>query len=56
MTELLFHGREKDETLMIKQVWTHMGATPYEDNDNGSKPVGSDTVIDKAREIANEIP
>lgn len=24
-------SKEKDETLMIAQVWTHMGATPYED-------------------------
>lgn len=41
---------------MIEQVWKHMGATPYEDDDHGSKSVEDETVIDKAREVTNQIP
>lgn len=38
-TELLMRGKEKDETLMIAQVWTHMGVTPFEDVGDTGKGV-----------------
>lgn len=31
-TELLFHKKDKDVTLMSHRVWTHMGAKPYHDS------------------------
>ncbi|KAH6681205.1 oxidoreductase [Plectosphaerella plurivora] len=55
-TELLFHGKEKDETLMIRQVWLHMGATPYEDVDQAGKPVDSASIADTTREAVNQVP
>ncbi|KAK1991812.1 FAD/NAD(P)-binding domain-containing protein [Colletotrichum falcatum] len=32
-TELLFHSKDKEVTLMIERAWTHMGAKPYEDKE-----------------------
>jgi len=53
---LLFHAQEKEQTLMIEQVWKHMGATPFVDEDHGKKPVGNETAMDTAREVTNQVP
>ncbi|EEY23156.1 hypothetical protein D7B24_007600 [Verticillium nonalfalfae] len=55
-TELLFHKQETDETLMVADVWRFMGATPYEDDDDKSKPAGAESTADKTREITNDLP
>ncbi|KAK2013824.1 FAD/NAD(P)-binding domain-containing protein [Colletotrichum eremochloae] len=32
-TELLFHSKDKEVTLMIERAWINMGAKPYEDKE-----------------------
>ena len=34
---LLFHGKDKDVTLMAAQAWSRMGQTPYVDDDDNDK-------------------
>ncbi|TEA13367.1 Fe-regulated protein 8 [Colletotrichum sidae] len=52
-TELLFHSKEKEVTLMIKRTWQHMGVTPYEDTEYDTAH-GLDVAVDKVREVTNE--
>lgn len=47
-TELLIRNKEKDETLMVGQVWTYMGATPFEDGDT------NDTIAPEATHSSSE--
>jgi hypothetical protein len=41
---------------MIRQVWLHMGATPFEDVDKAGQSVGQESIVDTAREVANRVP
>lgn len=41
---------------MIRQVWQHMGATPYEDVDKDNQAVGQEGIVDTAREVVNQVP
>ncbi|GKT94081.1 FAD/NAD-binding protein [Colletotrichum tofieldiae] len=52
-TELLFHAKEKEITLMIERAWTNMGAKPYEDKEYESGHA-QNSVANKALEVANE--
>ncbi|GKT49633.1 Fe-regulated protein 8 [Colletotrichum spaethianum] len=52
-TELLFHAKEKEVTLMIERAWTNMGAKPYEDKEYKSG-YAQNSVTGKALEVANE--
>ncbi|GJC81214.1 Fe-regulated protein 8 [Colletotrichum liriopes] len=52
-TELLFHAKEKEITLMIERAWTNMGAKPYEDTEYESGHA-QNSVANKALEVVNE--
>ncbi|OLN95962.1 Apoptosis-inducing factor B-like protein [Colletotrichum chlorophyti] len=53
-TELLFHGQDKEITLMIERAWTNMGAKPYEDKEYEAGQA-QNTAANKALEVVNEV-